>query len=43
MWFKLFFASVLLLFVAACVTATDQSMNGPDVLDEQNEDTGSSY
>ena len=43
MWFKLFLASLLLLFVAACVTATDQSMNGPDVLDEQNEDTGSSY
>ena len=43
MWFKLFFAIVLLLFVAACVTATDQSMNGPDVSDEQNEDAGSSY
>ena len=43
MWVKLLFASILLLFIAACVTATDQTIDGPDVSDEQNEDTGSNY
>ena len=43
MWFKLFSASIMLLFVAACVTATDPSMDGPIGSDKQNEDTGSTY
>ena len=43
MWVKLFFASILMLFVAACVTATDQSMDGPNGSAKENEDTGSSY